>query len=112
MKTITYAATICALLIAGTATQNAYAAGEKDCLLEGKVVHKAMGEQDATMVKIHSVSRYDDTSRCSVRRNQKVEFKLPSDTRLKDAPSGSDVQYRFQSDGEGNDSVELISIGA
>ena len=109
MKTITYAFAIAALVATGSAAQ---AAGEKDCLLEGKVVHQQSDAEKATMVQIHSVSRYDEASRCSVRRNQKVEFKLPKDTRLNDAPSGSDVQYRFQSDGDGNDTVELISIGA
>ncbi|GAB5451685.1 MAG: hypothetical protein Hals2KO_20130 [Halioglobus sp.] len=63
------------------------------------------------MVKIHSVSRYDEEARCKVRRGQKLEFKLPQDTRIQDAPDGSEVQYRYRSDDSGS-SAELISVGA
>jgi hypothetical protein len=47
-----------------------------------------------------------------VRRSQKMEFKLPPDTRLKDAPSGSDVKYRYRTDESGQSNAELISTGA
>jgi hypothetical protein len=87
----------------------ATAGGEKDCLLQG-TVHR--GDQDATMVKIHSVRKYDDESRCKVRRGEKLEFKLPPDTRVKAAPEGSEVKYRYRTDGEGESSTELISVGA
>ncbi|MAT93474.1 MAG: hypothetical protein CME59_12815 [Halioglobus sp.] len=84
---------------------------EKDCLLKGTVVHGEQAGQD-TMVQIHSVKRYDEDSRCKVRRDQKMEFRLPQDSRLKNAPSGSEVQYRYRSDGSGNSDTELLSIGA
>ena len=87
----------------------ANAGGEKDCLLQGTV---NQGDQDATTVKIHSVKKYDDESRCKVRRGQKMEFKLPADTRVKDAPDGSEVQYRYRSDEQGQSTTELISVGA
>ena len=87
----------------------ANAGGEKDCLLQGTV---NQGGQDATSVKIHSVKKYDDESRCKVRRGQKMEFKLPADTRVKDAPDGSEVQYRYRTDEQGQSTTELISVGA
>ncbi|MCB1689765.1 MAG: hypothetical protein KDI33_14815 [Halioglobus sp.] len=85
---------------------------EKDCLLEGTVQHGEQGGANTTSVKIHSISKYDSESRCKVRRDQKMEFKLPQDTRLKDAPSGSDVKYRYRSDGSGQADTQLISVGA
>lgn len=85
---------------------------EKDCLLEGKVVHGTQGKQGATSVKITSISKYDADSSCNVRRGQKMEFKLPQDTRLKQAPSGSDVKYRYRTDETGQAETQLISVGA
>jgi len=90
----------------------ALAESEKDCLLEGTVLHGDQAGQDTTMVKIHSISQYDEQSRCNVRRSQKMEFKLPPDSRLKDAPSGSDVKYRYRTDSNGESDTQLISVGA
>lgn len=84
-------------------------ADEKDCLLTGTVVHEG---SDRTLVKIHSVSKYDDDARCQVRRDRKVEFKLPADTRVNQAPSGSEVRYRYRTDDDGASDAELISVGA
>jgi len=90
----------------------AVAAGEKDCLLKGTVEHGDGAAAGTTQVKIHSISQYDEDSRCSVRRSQKMEFKLPQDPRLQDAPSGSAVEYRYRTDDSGQSSAELISVGA
>lgn len=87
------------------------AGAEKDCLLKGTVVHGEGAGQDGTRVQIHSVSRYDDDARCRVRSGQKMQFKLPADPRLDEAPSGSEVQYRYRSDGSGESNAELLSIG-
>jgi hypothetical protein len=40
-----------------------------------------------------------------------MEFKLPSDNRVKDAPDGSEVQYRYRTDEAGGSNTELISVG-
>jgi hypothetical protein len=90
----------------------AWAGSEKDCLLEGTVVHGEQAGEAATMVKIHSVSKYDQASRCKMRRGQKMEFKLPQDTRVEQAPSGSEVKYRYRTDESGQGNAELISVGA
>ena len=63
------------------------------------------------MVNIDSISKYDEESRCNVRRGQKLEFKLPQDSRLQEAPSGSLVKYRYRTDNSGESNSELISIG-
>jgi hypothetical protein len=89
-----------------------FADSAKDCLLEGTVLHGEQAGQDTTSVQIHSISKYDEDSRCTVRRGQKLEFKLPPDTRLKDAPSGSDVKYRYRTDDAGQPDTQLISVGA
>ncbi len=94
------------------ASPMAMSAGEKDCLLEGTVQHGETAGQNTTSVKIHSISQYDEQSRCKVRGSEKMEFKLPPDTRLKDAPSGSDVKYRYRTDGSGQPETQLISVGA
>ena len=84
---------------------------ERDCLLEGTVQHGKQAGQESTMVKIDSISKYDEESRCTVRRGQKLEFKLPQDSRLQEAPSGSSVKYRYRTDNSGESNSELISIG-
>ena len=89
----------------------AMAEGERDCLLEGTVQHGTQAGQQSTMVKIDSISKYDEESRCNVRRGQKLEFKLPQDSRLQEVPSGSSVKYRYRTDNSGESKSELISIG-
>ena len=93
-------------------TPLAVADAEKDCLLKGTVHHGDQAGAQSTQVKITSVEKYDDQSRCKVRRDRKMEFKLPADPRLKDAPSGSEVQYRYRTDESGESDAELISVGA
>ena len=107
MKILKTTVLIAACLGAGSVM----AAGEKDCLLQGTVVRGDQAGQEMTMVKIHSVSRYDEQSRCKVRSGKKMEFKLPQDTRVQSAPEGSEVKYRYRSDDNGSN-AELISIGA
>lgn len=106
MKQLILTATFATLMGASS-----IASAEKDCLLEGTVERSGSGAEQSTMVRIHSVKKYDDSSRCRVRRDQKMEFKLPQDERLKSAPSGSEVKYRYRSDGD-DASTELISVDA
>ncbi len=108
MKTISQVAVLTALIAAAPA----WAEADKDCLMKGKVVRGEQAGQETTTVKIHSVSRYNDESRCKVRRDQKMEFKLPADSRVQEAPSGSKVKYRYRTDESGKDNAELISVGA
>lgn len=108
MKKTYNTALLASLLLASTAI----VAGEKDCLLKGTVERDPGAAANATQVKIHSVSRYDEGSRCNIRRNQKMEFKLPQDTRVQEAPSGSEVEYRYRQDEKGESSAELMRVGA
>mgnify|MGYP003131772193 CR=1 FL=1 len=41
-----------------------------------------------------------------------MEFKLPADTRLKNAPAGSTVKYRYRQHEDGSSKTELVSVGA
>ncbi len=92
------------------ATGPALAETTKDCMLEGTVYKTERGGEESTKVKFHSVSKYDEDAKCRVRRNEKMQFKLPDDPRLKEAPGGSAVKYRYREE-DGNSSTELISIG-
>ncbi len=107
MKTIAKAITIIALSATAAVVQ---ADSNKDCLLEGTVHKSERGGEESTKVKFHSVSKYDAEAKCRVRRNEKMQFKLPDDPRLQDAPEGSAVKYRYREE-DGNSSTELISIG-
>ena len=106
MKKLMTAVSTFALL---AATGFAQAQTEKDCLLEG-TVYKSGEEQ--TGVTFHSAKRYDEDAKCRVRRGEKMEFKLPADPRLQDAPDGSTVKYRYQEQKDGSSKTELVSIGA
>lgn len=109
MKKQIFAAMALSLAATGSIADNT----SRDCMLEG-TVQKPQGGGDTgeeVNVKFHSVSKYDQDSNCRVRRGEKMEFKLPADPRLKDAPPGSSVKYRYQTDGEGTTKTELISIG-
>jgi hypothetical protein len=83
---------------------------EKDCLLEG-TVYKS-GQEQHPGVKFHSAKKYDKDANCRVRRGEKMEFKLPDDPRLQQAPEGSTVKYRYQQQQDGSSKAELVSIGA
>lgn len=87
----------------------ALAEPEKDCLLEGTVYKSG---EDQTSVKFHSAKRYEKDSNCRVRKGEKMEFKLPEDPRLEQAPSGSSVKYRYQENKDGSSKTELVSVGA
>jgi hypothetical protein len=83
----------------------------KDCMLTGTVEKSPQAEGDEVNVRFHSIEKYDQEARCRVRRNQKMEFKLPEDPRLQDAPEGSAVQYRYREDSDGSSQTELIRVG-
>ena len=105
MKNLITAVSTVALLYAPALVS---AGSEKDCLLEG-TVYKS-GQEDT--VKFHSAKKYNEDSKCRVRRGEKMEFKLPEDTRLQEAPSGSTVKYRYQEQKDGSSKTELVSVGA
>lgn len=112
MKTNNKAIFFCAALVSAVmAPSTAMAAGEKDCLIKGTV--ERSGTQDSnTQVKINSITRYSEDSRCRMRRGQKLEFKLPQDNRVEAAPTGSEVEYRYRSNKQGDTQAELVRIEA
>jgi len=84
---------------------------ERDCMLEGTVYKSERGGEEQLNVKFHSAKKYDEDANCRVRRGEKLEFKLPEDTRLQNAPSGSSVKYRYQEHPDGSSDTELVSVG-
>lgn len=109
MKTIATVLAALPLVLAATIAQ---AEPTKDCLLEGTVVKSgAEGNGQGTNVKFHSMEKYDEDANCRVRRGEKVEFKLPEDTRVQQAPEGSTVKYRYKQEQDGSTSTELLSVG-
>jgi hypothetical protein len=83
---------------------------DRDCLLEGTVQKSDSKDTTDTQVKFYSVKKYEESSKCRVRRDRKLEFKLPDDPRLKDAPDGSSVKYRYRTNEQGDVRTELINI--
>ncbi len=86
-------------------------AGSRDCLLEGTVDRSNDTSGQEMTVQFHSMSKYDEESRCRVRRGEKLEFQLPSDPRVTSAPEGSEVKYRYQENKDGSVETRLISVG-
>lgn len=109
MKNLMSAASILAISLTAATV---HAETTKDCMLEGTVYKSEQGGEEQTKVKFHSAKKYDTDSNCRVRKGEKMEFKLPEDTRLQEAPSGSQVKYRYQQDKDGSSKTELVSVGA
>lgn len=97
-----------ALMLAATGL---HAEPAKDCLLEGTVLRSATGGEDNVEVRFHSMKQYEPGARCRNRRNEKVEFRLPDDPRLQDAPDGSAVKFRYREERDGESRTDLISVG-
>jgi len=109
MKIIRQMSVIAAIALVAPAV---WAGPDRDCLLKGTVEHGEGAGSGDTMVKIHAVRPYDNDARCRDLGRQKMQFKLPADPRVQEAPSGSAVEYRYRLDDSGNSDAELISVGA
>jgi len=107
MKILTNTLAAAALLI----TAGVQAEPVKDCMLEGTVHKSEQDGQEHVNVEFHSMKRYSADSRCRV-KGDKMEFRLPADPRLEDAPAGSTVKYRYQENRDGESQTDLVSIGA
>ncbi len=105
------ATALAALALTGFAT-GALAGPDRDCMLEGTVYKSGDGDAESTSVQFHSMEKYDADSKCRVRRGEKLDFKLPADSRLESAPDGSTVRYRYQEKKDGERETKLISVGA
>ena len=85
MKATLTTSLLAAALLATTGP--ALAETTRDCILEGTVYKTERGGEEQMQVKFHSMEKYDEDARCRNRKGEKMEFKLPEDTRLQDAPS-------------------------
>ncbi|MBP6683245.1 MAG: hypothetical protein KA159_08000 [Halioglobus sp.] len=100
-----------AALAFGLAAAIAMAETSRDCLLEGTVEKGGNSDPQAVSVKINSIAKYDQDSACRVRPGRKMEFKLPADPRVQDAPDGSTVKYRYRTESDGSTKTDLVSVG-
>ncbi len=106
IRSVFYALLLCPFALVAQAEPN------RDCLLEGKIERVGGNGDEEVRVKFHTVSKYSESSRCRIRRDKKMEFRLPDDPRLKGAADGSEVQYRYRTDQDGGASSELINIAS
>ena len=109
MKLISKTILTLAIAFASTGLQ---AETTKDCMLKGTVHRSGDGAEERVNVKLHSVEKYDAEANCRKRRGEKMEFQLPSDPRVQEAPSGTDVEYRYQQKPDGSTETQLLSVGA
>ena len=101
---------IFAAIIFCSYAQLAQAEPARDCLLEGNIEKTGVIGEEKIRVKIHRIGQYSKSTPCRIRRDKKMEFRLPDDPRLWEATDGSEVQYRYRNDQTGGSSVELINI--
>jgi len=95
----------------GLGAATAMAEAPRDCLLQGTVQKGGNSDPEAVSVKINSIAKYDQESKCQVRPGKKMEFKLPADPRVQDAPDGSTVKYRYRTESDGSTKTDLVSVG-
>ena len=95
----------------GLGAATVMAEAPRDCLLQGTVQKGGNSDPEAVSVKINSIAKYDQDSNCRVRPGQKMEFKLPADPRVQDAPAGSSVKYRYRTESDGSTKTDLVSVG-
>lgn len=95
----------------GLGAVTSMAEAPRDCLLQGTVQKGENSDPEAVSVKINSIAKYDQDSNCRVRPGKKMEFKLPADPRVQDAPDGSAVEYRYRTESDGSTKTDLVSVG-
>lgn len=89
---------------------SAQADGARDCLLKGTLDKPARGETEFMDVHFYSARKFDKSSRCRIRKGEKLRFKIPDDPRIDSAPDGAKVEYRYREDNDGKVSAELIKV--
>lgn len=82
-----------------------------DCLLTGTVKQSA-ADENKVYVAFRSARPAEQGAKCKVHRNEKLQFKVPADSRINAAPPGSKVEYRYTEDRDHADSWELQSISS
>ncbi len=111
MKTLLGITSALTLLLATQVAAQANADITQDCILEGTVnqTRAASGSEEVHLV-FRSAERGEQAPcRMSrVNRSRRIQFKVPSDNDIVDAPHGSKVKYRYTEDGEGKRQWRLI----
>ncbi|MFN2329098.1 MAG: hypothetical protein ABR612_09290 [Chromatocurvus sp.] len=115
MKTLSGITSALALLlathVAPPVAAQANAEITQDCILEGTVNQtRAASGGEAVHLVFRSAERGEQAPcRMSrVDRSRRIQFKVPSDNDIVDAPHGSKVKYRYTEDVEGKRQWRLI----
>jgi len=82
-----------------------------DCLLTGTVKQSA-ADENKVYVAFRSARPAEPGAKCKMPRKDKLQFKVPADSRINAAPPGSKVEYRYSEDREQEGSWELRSISS
>ncbi len=69
----------------------------RDCVMEGYVKRQS-GSEDNVYVAFHSAKPADKDASCNMRKREKVQFKAPVDSAIKDMRPGTRVKYRYTED--------------
>lgn len=107
MKTGFSIASALALVLAA----QAHAEITQDCILEGTVnqTRAASGSEEVRLVFRTAERGEEAPCRMSrMDRSRRIQFKVPSDNDIVDAPHGAKVKYRYTEDVEGTRQWRLI----
>lgn len=107
MKTLLGITSALALILA---TQ-AHAEITQDCILEGTVNQTRAGSGSEEVHLVFRTAERGKEAPCRmsrVDRSRRIQFKVPSDNDIVDAPHGSKVKYRYTEDVEGKHQWRLI----
>ena len=98
-----------ALMALPTAVQSAQ---ERDCVLEGTVKKQTAAADNKVLVTFHSARPAQRGASCRFRRDEKLHFKAPTGSHIRDAAPGSKVEYRYTEDSDKAPTWELRSISS
>ena len=73
----------------------AQSAPQRDCVLEGTVRKQSAISDDKVYVAFHSARPAERGASCRFRRDEKLRFKAPTGSDIRDAAPGSKVEYRY-----------------
>ena len=81
----------------------------RDCKVTGTVKRNSASAENV-MVALHSVKPAEDGATCTMRRREKLQFKLPASDELINARPGTRVEYRYTEDSEKGSSWKLQKV--
>jgi len=89
---------------------NVQAEPVRNCMVDGTL--KKSRDSDKVYVAFHSAKPAEDGASCKIRRNEKLQFKAPTDSGITDAEPGAKVRYHYKEDADGSTSWELKDVSS